>query len=172
MANYFTEKGLEIRNRKIKAHEEKVRAIGRETGEEAGISCDWHDNFGYEDAKRRLELESTTLKKLKEEASGVRLLTVQEQSDKVAIGVTVRLHVGSESKEYTIGAFGESDPSNGLITYNSPLGKALLGMKQGDLKTAAIGGKTAEIEIDEILPPSHRYHRLIAQLTDDKVPSI
>lgn len=171
MANYFTEKGLAFRTRLIKAQEEKVKAIGKEAGEEAGMNCDWHDNFGYEDAKRRLEMESTTLRKLKEELSGLRLVDIQEQNERVAIGVTVRVFVDGEQKEYTLGAFGESDTSNGMITYNSPLGGALLGMRQGDSKAVTIGGKSIEIEIDEILSPSYRYHRLIAQFMDEAVPA-
>lgn len=171
MPNYFTRKGLELRKKLIKAQEQKVKAIGKEAGEEAGISCDWHDNFGYEDAKRRLEMESVTLRKLREEVGSAQVIEVEEQSEKVYIGVTVRTHIGGEEKEYTIGAYGESDPNNGMITYISPLGRSLLGMQVGDSKIVNIGGKAVEVEVDEIFPPSYRYHRLLAQLTESTAAS-
>src|SRR5947199_2849109 len=116
MTKYFTREGLDMKQRQLKAQEAKVRDIGKEAGEEAGMNCDWHDNFGYEDAKRRLEMESTTLQKMREEITGAQILTIQEQSERVAIGVTVELTVDGESKVFTIGAYGESDPNNGLIS--------------------------------------------------------
>lgn len=164
MANHFTRKGLELRSRQIKVQEEKVKAIGREAGEAAGINCDWHDNFGYEDAKRRLEMESANLQRLREELAGAQMLTVEEQREKIAIGVTAEVSIDGESREYTIGAYGESDPASGLISYNTPLGRGLLKMEAGDSKRINIGGKTVLVEVEEIHPPSYRYHTLLENL--------
>ncbi len=164
MGNYFTKEGLEFKLRQIEAQEKKVRETGNEAGKEAGDSCDWHDNFGYEDAKRRLEMESTTLKKLRDEVNGAIVINIQEQNEHVMIGVTVKVLMNSEEKEFTIGAFGETDPINGLIAYNSPLARALMHMEEGDSKTATIGNKAIEIELLRILPPSYRYYQLVDQL--------
>lgn len=164
MVNHFTQRGLELKYKQIKIQEEKVKAIGREAGEAAGINCDWHDNFGYEDAKRRLDMESANLQRLREEISGAQLITVQEQSDKIAIGVTAQVNLGGERKEFTIGAYGESDPVNGLISYNTPLARGLLNMEVGDLKHLNIGGRSMIIEVEDIYPPSCRYHSLIENL--------
>jgi transcription elongation GreA/GreB family factor len=164
MSNYFTQQGLELRYKRIKAQEEKVKSIGKEAGEAAGISCDWHDNFAYEDAKRRLEMESMALQKMREEVSGAQIISVKQQSDQVAIGVTVKLTVNGEKKEYTIGAFGESDPAKGLISYDTPLARSLLKLEVGDTKAVKIGGKLVEVEVEEIHSPSYRYHTLIAEL--------
>jgi transcription elongation factor GreA len=161
MSNYFTEKGLDLQYRRIKAQEEKIKAIGKEAGEAAGIACDWHDNFAYEDAKRRLEMESMALQNMREQISGAKIVNLKEQSDQVAIGVTVELTVNGEAKEYTIGAFGESEPNKGLISYNTPLARGLLKLGVGDTKRIDIGGKPANIEIEEIYPPSYRYLSLI-----------
>jgi transcription elongation GreA/GreB family factor len=161
MPQYFTKEGLDLKHREIRIQEEKVRSIGKEAGEEAGPSCDWHDNFGYEDAKRRLELESAALKRLREEVNGAIVISVHEQQERVMIGVTVRFTVDSEPKEFTIGAYGETDPPDGLISYTSPLARALLGMSVGDSKTCSIAGNDVELEVTEILPPSHRYRNLL-----------
>ena len=161
MNNYFTKEGLEFKLKQIKAQEKKVQETGSEAGKEAGANCDWHDNFGYEDAKRRLEMESTTLKKLKDEVSGAVLINIHEQNDHVMIGVTVKVLMNGEEKEFTIGAFGETDPPNGLIAYNSPLARALMQMEEGDTKKNQIGGKVMDIELVKILPPSYRYYHLI-----------
>jgi transcription elongation GreA/GreB family factor len=166
MRNHFTQEGFEFRRKQIKAQQEKVRAIGKETGQEAGASCDWHDNFGYEDAKRRLEMESEILRKMMEETSDVQIVNVEEQDDAVAIGVTVELLMNGGEKAFTIGAFGESDPANGLISYNTPLGRQLLKMEPGDAKTITVGGSATDVEVRRIYPPSYLYRQLIAKLID------
>jgi transcription elongation GreA/GreB family factor len=164
MDYYYTKKGLELKQRQIKFQEEKVKSVGREAGEEAGISCDWHDNFGYEDAKRRLEMESGVLKRLKDEAQGAILVKIEKQSQRVMIGVTVKVSVDGTEKEFTIGAYGESDPGRGLVSYSSPLGHALLNMEVGDGKNVSIGGRTVELEVLSIDPPSSKYYQLVEQL--------
>jgi len=163
MPNYFTKKGWESFQRKIIAQKHKVWTVGKEVGDAAGISCDWHDNFGYEDAKRRFEMESTILKNLVRELEGGIVIEVQEQNKKIMIGTTVKLLMGDNHKEITIGAYGESAPSQGLIAYASPLARAIAGMEVGEKKAAVIGGRTVDIEIEEIYPPSFRYNSLIAE---------
>lgn len=165
MVRYFTKQGLELKLRQIKIQEEVVRATGREVGQEAGINCDWHDNFGYEDAKRRLELESSILATLRDEVAGAQVIAVEEQSEKVKIGVTVKVLLNGEERWFTIGAYGESDPANGLISYTSPLSRILLEMEPGDSQRAMVGGRTTEVQLESIFPPSYRYRRLIAELT-------
>jgi transcription elongation factor GreA len=158
MEKHFTRQGLDLKQRQLKLQEDQ------EAGQEAGINCDWHDNFGYEDAKRRLELESSILAALRDEVAGARIISIEEQSETVKIGVTVQILLGGDERSYTIGAFGESAPSSGLISYTSPLGRILFGMHPGDTKRAQLGGKNVEIELVRIYPPSYRYHDLIALL--------
>jgi transcription elongation factor GreA len=46
--------------------------------------------------------------------------------------VTLRPDDSNEKEAYTIVGPAEADPTNGLISNESPLGKALLGHKKGD----------------------------------------
>jgi transcription elongation factor GreA len=161
MTKYFTREGLEVKQRQVAAQEQKVREVGKEAGAEAGVNCDWHDNFGYEDAKRRLEMESTLLAQMREDLNGAQIVIAEEQNVRVSIGVTVVAVINSDEKTITIGGFGESDPPNGLIAYSSPLGRALVGMGVGDTKKAHIGGKAVDIEVFDIHPPSHCYRNLL-----------
>ncbi len=164
MRKNFTQEGLALKQKRLRSQQAKVKAIGREVGAEAGISHDWHDNFGYEDAQRRLELESRILKGLTEELAGAQIITVTEQAAKVMIGNTVKLRVGEEPKEITIGAYGESEPTMGLIAYTSPLAQAVLGLAEGDSKASTIGGRSVVIDIEAIYPPSYRYKQLMREL--------
>lgn len=51
--------------------------------------------------------------------------------DEVAVGCTVKLK-GEEDKTFTIVSSVESDPLNGKVSDESPIGRALLGKKVGD----------------------------------------
>jgi transcription elongation factor GreA len=148
----------------IQRQAEKIRQIGKELGEAAGANCDWHDNFAYEDARRRLDMETASLVRMKEDMSDSVVVEIDEQSNKVAFGNTVRALIGDQERSYTIGACGESAPELGLLTYSSPIGAAFMGMMEGDAKTVTIGGKNLTVEILEILPPSAKYRELIVKL--------
>ena len=56
-------------------------------------------------------------------------------TSKVTIGCTVEVYDEDfdEEVEYTIVGSTESNPANGLISNESPVGEALLGKKEGDL---------------------------------------
>ena len=122
---YYTREGLELAQRRLVAQEAKVRGIGREAGEEATLNSGCHDNFGYEDAKRRLEMESSLLARMQDDLRGAEVVEVEEQCERAAIGSSIRLTLGEAEKVVTIGAFGESAPDLGLVSYNSPLGTTL-----------------------------------------------
>jgi transcription elongation factor GreA len=165
MPKYFSKEGLAILERQIRYQTERVRQIGKEIGEAAGSNCDWHDNFAYEDARRRLDMETTSLARMKEELSDAVVVEIKEQRSKVSLGSTVRIRFGEQQKTYTIGAFGESAPDLGLLTYASPIGAALMGMLPSDEKSVTIGGKVVALEVIEILPASALYHALIQKIT-------
>ena len=168
MPTYFTEKGFELIRKRIEIQKQKVNDIGKEAGEEAGIACDWHDNFGYEDAKRRLELESRILNDLMTVISDAQLVKVEEQNDVVAIGVTVKISVDDDIRTYTIGGWGESDLDNNLISYNTPLALGIMRREEGDSVKVSMNKKLTSVGIERIYPPSHLYNELVAKLAIDE----
>lgn len=169
MPRYYTQEGLQIKRLQISRQEEKVRLTGSEVGEAAGPSCDWHDNFGYEDAKRRLEMESQILQGLTSELYDVQLITPLEQSSQIKIGVTATIKVDGNPREVTVGGYGEFDADRGLISYNSPIGRAIMGLQKEQETFATIGGKQVLISIEQICPPSHRYNNLIHDLMQQEM---
>lgn len=171
MPKYYTRDSLQSKLEQIKRQEDVVKVTGREVGMEAGANCDWHDNFGYEDARRRLELASSMLHRLREEVSDAQVITIEEQNTRVNIGVSVKILVNGDERLLTIGAYGESDPTSGLITYASPLGRALLCMQVGDSKNTMVGDNLMEIELLEILPPSFRYRHLVSRTREGEQES-
>ncbi len=71
---------------------------------------------------------------------------------KVSFGSTVTIIDTKTDEEitYTIGSSLDSDPDKGIISFNSPLAKQLLGKEEGDEFTANLPGGTREFEVDNI----------------------
>ena len=67
----------------------------------------------------------------------------------VSVGCTVKLYdeTFDEEVEYQIIGSTESDPLKGLISNESPVGKALLGKKKGDVVTVTTPGGEIEYKI-------------------------
>lgn len=117
---------------------------------EAQEAGDVIDNAAYEDAKNeqaRLEGRIIELEQLLSKAKVIDRV----QSDIVTLGSIVRLAI-SDGREvaYTIvGAF-EADPSAKRISNESPVGKALLGHKPGDMVMVSTPGGVKEYTILEV----------------------
>ena len=159
-----TKLGFDLHMQQLEEQKSIIRDRGAEVGEEAGINCDWHDNFGYEDARRQLEKESTRLRELMNVA--LEIVEIQEQAACITIGNTIKYYQDEDDieKEITIGAYGESAPAKQLISYQAPIARALLGAKRGETRECLMAGKMKIFEIIEILPPSYKYWRLIGEI--------
>lgn len=72
--------------------------------------------------------------------------------NEVSIGKTVTFtEVGTDDSEmYTIVGSDESDPLSGKISNDSPIAKALLGKKKGDVVSINTPGGLFEVTIDEV----------------------
>ncbi|MFP3880615.1 MAG: transcription elongation factor GreA [Dehalococcoidia bacterium] len=93
------------------------------------------DSAEYEDAKNEqafLEGRIKTVEKMIRNAEVVSSEKARRPS-RVEFGTTVTvLNQNGEEKEYTIVGKAETDPRNGKISHESPVGKALLGKHVGE----------------------------------------
>lgn len=67
----------------------------------------------------------------------------QDQQKIVLIGATVELDVNGQKDEFSIVGTLEADPNLGKISNESPVGKALIGKKEGE--TAVVNSKTKTV---------------------------
>ena len=117
---------------------------------DAKESGDVIDNAAYEDAKNeqaRLEGRILELERVLATAKPISRLA----TDEVSLGSVVHLRT-ADGREYhytIVGAF-EAKPSAGLISNESPVGKALLGHKVGDLVIVSTPGGVKEYTICSI----------------------
>jgi len=106
---------------------------------EARSHGDLRENAGYDAAKHD---QAMTEKRIADLEGLLRNAVVLEEAsarkgDVVRIGSTVVVDVEGDEERYTIVGAIEAKPAQGLISNESPVGKALLGLKPGEVAVAA-----------------------------------
>lgn len=119
---------------------------------EARALGDLSENADYDAARNeQAELESK-IKKLQAIIDNVTIIE-ETSKDKIGVGNTVKIaYVDDEddTDEYKIVGSQEADPFESKISNESPIAKALLGHKVGDIVTVSSPNGSYEIKVIEI----------------------
>jgi transcription elongation factor GreA len=95
---------------------------------------DLSENFEYSQAKEDQEKLERDIMVLENTLKNSQIITKSKNKDVVSVGLTVTLSNGKKEKaSYTLVGSEEADPAQNKISNASPLGKALLGKKVGDV---------------------------------------
>jgi transcription elongation factor GreA len=131
---YLTKDGLAKLQAEHKALLRQKRELTEEVSKAAAMG-DLRENAEYHAARERLQHVSARLAELDAKLRSVRLIDdLEVKAGEVRVGATVTLE-DEQTKErfsYTLVGPEEADPQNGKLSIASPLGKALLGKKQGE----------------------------------------
>lgn len=152
-----TKEGFEELKKKQKEVEKKLEKLLL-TKQEVAIQCGdlWHDNpmlYNLESEERSLRHR---LKEISEKIFSA--VIIEEKKDKrennnkkedtVKIGSCVNLQMeNGETKEFVILDPELSDPQKGIISYASPLGKAILGFRVNDVVEYSVGQNKFRVKI-------------------------
>lgn len=115
--------------------------------EEARAHGDLSENAEYHAAKERQGQVEATIADIEDKLSRAQIIDPRELSgDKVVFGATVTL-LDEDDKPVTYQIVGqtEADASKGRISYNSPIGRALIGRKVDE-------------EVEVSVPAGDRYY--------------
>ena len=137
---------LELDDRKNKVRPKIVQAIS-----EARSHGDLKENAEYHAAKEEQGLNEKRIQELETAIATANVIdvTIYKKDDKVIFGATILvkdLETEKESK-YKIVGKDEADVKNGLIFYQSPMGRGFIGRNKGEfveIKTPS-GDKNFEI---------------------------
>ncbi len=101
---------------------------------------DLSENSEYDEAKNEQAKIEARIVELEKMLENVTLIEEDVDTDCVTIGVTVSVLDVEFEEELTYKVVGsaEADPMNGLLSDDSPVGKALLGAKVGDEVVAEV----------------------------------
>ncbi len=153
MPTPITKKGYEA----LKAELDRLRKVERpkviEAIAEARGHGDLSENAEYHAAKAEQEINEARIAELERKLADARIIdTANLSGDTVVFGATVVL-IEQESgakKQYTLVGQDEADLKNGKISVQSPVGKALIGRRVGEMVEVQTPARLVEYEIIEI----------------------
>jgi len=94
---------------------------------------DLSENAGYDEAKREQAFVEGRIREVEAILRNARLLGHAEHNGVVTTGSTVTVvEEGCDPETYQIVGAVEADPAAGRISYESPLGRSLMGHAEGD----------------------------------------
>jgi transcription elongation factor GreA len=114
---------------------------------------DISENSEYDDAKNEQALLEHRIALLEQRFTNARVIEADEvTTDVVGIGVKVRLRDvdAKETVEYTIVGSAEADPAERRLSNESPVGKAIMGRKKGEIVEVAAPRGTLKFKIMDI----------------------
>ena len=134
-----------LRNVKRREVAERIR-VAREFGDIA-------ENAEYDDAKNEQAMLEHKIAQLEERLLSARVITKKEISkDAVSIGSHVRLRDMQANKtfEYHIVGSAAANPAENKLSNESPVGKAIMGKKKGEVVEVAAPRGALKFKIMEI----------------------
>ena len=142
---------------KLKAELEYLKNVKRkEAAENVGIARSFGDlseNSEYDEAKNEQAKIEVQISELEETIAHAKVISDHEiQTDIVNVGVTVTIYdmEYDEETSYTLVSSREVDPLSNLISDQSPIGRALIGTKVGDIVSVEIPDGVAKFRIMNI----------------------
>jgi len=142
MAKYLTSEGLEKLKKELNYLKTvKRREIAGRLRHTASFG-DLSENFAYQQAKEDQAFLEGRILELKEIICQAKIIEKKENG-KVQIGSMVLINSNGDKEKFQIVEPEEANPQEGKISYQSPLGEALLGKSVG----AKIKMKTPEGKI-------------------------
>lgn len=149
--NYITPKGAKAVEKEL----ETLRLVERpkivETVSWAASNGDRSENGDYIYGKKKLREIDRRIRFLTKRMETFHVIDPSTQkSDQVLFGATVTVEDEKGTKTYQIVGIDETEVERGKISWQSPIGKALLGKKRGDVVEIQTPGGELELEIIQI----------------------
>lgn len=149
---YITEDGL----KQIKEELEHLKNVKRlevsERLQKAISQGDLSENADYEYAKQEQAFLEGRIQDLEDSLRRAQIIEDKGPSDAVRVGSTVTIIEDGydEEETYRIVGVHEAAPADGLISNESPIGRALLGARVGDTVTVKTPSGGIELQIKAI----------------------
>lgn len=138
---YISPEGLE----KLKAELQELKTVKvREISdriESAKALGDLKENAEYHAAKDEMGMAHSRILEIEEMLKNIELIEEGKSGENVRIGSTIEVESRHGKKTLKIVGSTEADPLEGLVSNESPIGRAFLGTKKGeDVRVETPGG--------------------------------
>jgi transcription elongation factor GreA len=130
---YFSKEGLEKLKNELQERTDVLRPEIAQRIKEAKEQGDLSENAEFDAAKEAQSINEGRVEEIRKILENAVVITSgQTTSGVITVGSSVKADAGKGAKQFVIVGVTESNPANGFISNESPLGKAFLGHKKGD----------------------------------------
>lgn len=147
----ITKRGAEKLREELRALKSEARPRVIAAIAEARAHGDLRENAEYHAAKEQQGFIEGRIAEIEGKLGAAQIIDVTEldAGGKVVFGATVQVADANSGDElrYQIVGDDEADSKKGLISYNSPIARALIGKRDGDVVEVAAPGGMRELEI-------------------------
>lgn len=150
MEQYFSKEGLEKLKGELK---ERINVLRPEIAtriKEAKELGDLSENAEYDAAKDAQAANEGRIEEIKSILENAVIIESTDSSGIVRVGSSVKVKSKNGVQTFVIVGAAESDPAQGFISNESPLGSAFIGRKKGDKFDVKTPKGVMEYEILEI----------------------
>ena len=151
--SYYTEEGLKKLRDELNQLKDIERPKASQAIAEARDKGDLSENAEYDAAKESQGLLELQISKMEATLSNARLIDESQlDTSKALVHSTVEVKNKSNGTKmkYKLVAQSEADLKTGKISVDSPIGKGLLGKKEGEIAEISVPNGTIELEIISI----------------------
>jgi len=110
---------------------------------------DLAENAEYSSARQEQDQNESRISEIEHILLNVEVIN-KSKGSKVVLGSSVKLKSGGKEKEFQVVGTVEADPLNGKISDESPIGKALIGKKEGEKVEIKTPAETSTYTITDI----------------------
>lgn len=146
----LTPEGLAKLNEELKVLIEVKRKEVLERIREAAAHGDLSENADYAQAREEQSFIEGRIQEIEEMVKNAEIITTSSHHTTVSIGATVVVKVAGKERKYTIVGSNEANPTEGKISNESLVGRALLGKRVGDKVTVTTPSGETVYEIASI----------------------
>ena len=153
MNNQLTKQDIKKMEEEIEYRKLVVRKEALEAVKEARAHGDLSENFEYHAAKKEKNRNESRIRYLERMIRTAQVIDDASAEDEIGVNNTVTIYVEDDDEEETFKLVTtvRGDTLHGLISVESPLGKAVLGHKVGDVVTVEVNKNYSyDVEIRKI----------------------
>ena len=150
MTKYFSAEGLEKLKKELVERETVNRPeIARRISEAKELG-DLSENAEYAEAREAQGMNEARIQEILDILKNAVIIKPNQQHKTISVGSTIAIRCNGKEQQYTIVGPSESNPAQGYISNESPLGSAFLGKKKGDELEVLVPSGTMKYKILDI----------------------
>ncbi|OGB74740.1 transcription elongation factor GreA [candidate division Kazan bacterium RIFCSPHIGHO2_01_FULL_49_10] len=147
---YISRAGLEELKTELSRLLEERKEITAKI-KEAREFGDLSENAEYQEAKTKQSFIEGRIAEIESMLKIAKMIDDNNRTNgRVALGSTVKVQVNGDTKQFVITGSNESNPAEGKISNESPIGRALMGQKKGDQVDVTTPDGTRQYTILEV----------------------